>query len=127
MLRRITRWRCTCARCLPEARGGASQYSALLAAQAESESNNFAEFERWITENLRADLSIESLADRAHMSPRNFARMYSKNHAVGRPQRPSKRFELMQRGDGSKRPMRASRRSPTSAATAVKSRCGQHS
>jgi transcriptional regulator GlxA family with amidase domain len=58
--------------------GGQSQYSALLAAQAESESNNFAELERWITENLRADLSIESLADRAHMSPRNFARMYSK-------------------------------------------------
>jgi transcriptional regulator GlxA family with amidase domain len=58
--------------------GGQSQYSALLAAQAESESNNFADLERWITENLRADLSIESLADRAHMSPRNFARMYAK-------------------------------------------------
>ena len=58
--------------------GGQSQYSALLAAQAESESNNFAELERWITENLTADLSIESLADRAHMSPRNFARMYAK-------------------------------------------------
>jgi len=58
--------------------GGQSQYSALLAAQAESESNNFAQLERWIAENLRADLSIESLADRAHMSPRNFARMYSK-------------------------------------------------
>jgi len=61
--------------------GGQSQYSALLAAQAESESNNFAELERWITENLRADLSIESLADRAHMSPRNFARMYSRSDA----------------------------------------------
>jgi len=58
--------------------GGQSQYSALLAAQAESESNNFAELERWIIENLRADLSIESLAERAHMSPRNFARMYAK-------------------------------------------------
>jgi len=58
--------------------GAQSQYSALLAAQAESESNNFAELERWIAENLRADLSIESLADRAHMSPRNFARMYAK-------------------------------------------------
>ena len=58
--------------------GGQSLYSALLAAQAESESNNFAELERWIAENLRADLSIESLADRAHMSPRNFARMYAK-------------------------------------------------
>jgi transcriptional regulator GlxA family with amidase domain len=58
--------------------GGQSQYSALLAAQAESESNSFAELERWIVENLKADLSIESLAERAHMSPRNFARMYVK-------------------------------------------------
>jgi transcriptional regulator GlxA family with amidase domain len=57
--------------------GGQSQYSALLAAQAESESNNFAELERWIAENLKADLRIESLAERAHMSPRNFARMYA--------------------------------------------------
>jgi transcriptional regulator GlxA family with amidase domain len=58
--------------------GGQSQYSALLAAQAESESNGFAELERWIVENLRADLSVESLAKRTHMSPRNFARMYAK-------------------------------------------------
>jgi transcriptional regulator GlxA family with amidase domain len=71
--------------------GGQSQYSALLAAQAESESNNFAELERWIAENLRADLSIESLADRAHMSPRNFARMYAKK----RGQTPAKAVEAI--------------------------------
>jgi transcriptional regulator GlxA family with amidase domain len=57
--------------------GGQSQYSALLAAQAESESDRFSELERWIAENLEADLSIESLAERAHMSPRNFARVYA--------------------------------------------------
>jgi transcriptional regulator GlxA family with amidase domain len=57
--------------------GGQSQYSALLAAQAESESDSFSELERWIAENLAADLKIESLAERAHMSPRNFARMYA--------------------------------------------------
>jgi transcriptional regulator GlxA family with amidase domain len=57
--------------------GGQSQYSALLATQAESESNGFAELERWVVENLKADLSIESLAERAHMSPRNFARRYA--------------------------------------------------
>jgi transcriptional regulator GlxA family with amidase domain len=59
--------------------GGQSQCSALLAAQAESESNRFAGRERWIVENLNADLSIESLAERAHMSPRNFARVYAKS------------------------------------------------
>jgi transcriptional regulator GlxA family with amidase domain len=56
--------------------GGQSQYSALLAAQAESTSDAFGELERWIAENLTADLRIERLAERAGMSPRNFARQY---------------------------------------------------
>ena len=59
--------------------GGQSQYSALLAAQAESESDSFAELERWIAENLKTDLRVESLAGRVHMSPRNFARAYVRN------------------------------------------------
>lgn len=56
--------------------GGQSQYSALLAAQAESTSDAFAELDRWIAENLTADLRVERLAERAGMSPRNFARRY---------------------------------------------------
>jgi transcriptional regulator GlxA family with amidase domain len=56
--------------------GGQSQYSALLAAQTESTSDAFAELERWIAENLNADLRVERLAERAGMSPRNFARRY---------------------------------------------------
>jgi transcriptional regulator GlxA family with amidase domain len=56
--------------------GGQSQYSALLAAQTESTSDAFAELERWIAENLTADLRVERLAERAGMSPRNFARRY---------------------------------------------------
>jgi transcriptional regulator GlxA family with amidase domain len=35
------------------------------------------ELERWIAENLSEDLSVERLADRAAMSPRNFARRYT--------------------------------------------------
>jgi transcriptional regulator GlxA family with amidase domain len=57
--------------------GGQSQYSALLAAQVESTSEAFAELERWISENLTADLRVEQLAERAGMSPRNFARRYT--------------------------------------------------
>jgi AraC-like DNA-binding protein len=53
--------------------GGQSQYSALLAAQVESASDAFAELECWIAENLAEDLSVERLAERAAMSPRNFA------------------------------------------------------
>jgi transcriptional regulator GlxA family with amidase domain len=43
---------------------------------AESTSDAFGELERWIAENLTADLRIERLAERAGMSPRNFARQY---------------------------------------------------
>jgi transcriptional regulator GlxA family with amidase domain len=57
--------------------GGQSQYSALLAAQVESASDAFTELERWIAENLSEDLSVERLAERAAMSPRNFARRYT--------------------------------------------------
>jgi len=57
--------------------GGQSQYSALLAAQAESESEAFGELERWIAEHLESDLRVDALAERAHMSPRNFARVYA--------------------------------------------------
>lgn len=58
--------------------GGQSQYSALLAAQAQSESDAFSELEQWIAEHLKADLRVEALAERVHMSPRNFARVYTK-------------------------------------------------
>jgi transcriptional regulator GlxA family with amidase domain len=57
--------------------GGQSQYSALLAAQVESASDAFTELERWIAENLSEDLSVERLAERAAMSPRNFTRRYT--------------------------------------------------
>jgi transcriptional regulator GlxA family with amidase domain len=58
--------------------GGQSQYSALLTAQAQSDSDPLGELEIWIAEHLTADLRVEALADRVNMSPRNFARLYSK-------------------------------------------------
>lgn len=57
--------------------GGQSQYSALLDAQAHSESDRFVGLEQWIAEHLRTDLGVEALAQRVHMSPRNFARVYA--------------------------------------------------
>jgi transcriptional regulator GlxA family with amidase domain len=69
--------------------GGQSQYSALLAAQAESESETFGELERWISEHLNGDLKVEALAERVHMSPRNFARVY----ATKRGRTPAKAVE----------------------------------
>jgi len=57
--------------------GGQSQYSTLLAAQAESESETFSELEQWIAEHPKGDLRVDALAERVHMSPRNFARAYA--------------------------------------------------
>jgi transcriptional regulator GlxA family with amidase domain len=57
--------------------GGQSQYSALLAAQAKSESESFDPLDRWIAEHLKEDLRVDALAERVHMSPRNFARAYA--------------------------------------------------
>ena len=57
--------------------GGQSQYSVLLDAQDHSESDGFAELEKWIMEHLNGDLSVRALAQRVHMSPRNFARVYA--------------------------------------------------
>lgn len=56
--------------------GGQSQFSQLLQAQAK-DTDLFDELNVWIVGNLgRADLTVEFLADRARMSPRNFARVY---------------------------------------------------
>ncbi|MDB5929559.1 MAG: AraC family transcriptional regulator [Polaromonas sp.] len=56
--------------------GGQAQFSELLQSQAQ-DSAAFDELNLWITDNLgRKNLSVELLADRAGMSPRNFARVY---------------------------------------------------
>jgi transcriptional regulator GlxA family with amidase domain len=71
--------------------GGQSQYSALLAAQTEADSESFSELERWIVEHLKSDLSVDALANRVHMSPRNFARVY----AAKRGRTPAKTVEAI--------------------------------
>jgi transcriptional regulator GlxA family with amidase domain len=71
--------------------GGQSQYSALLASQADSESDAFSALDQWIAENLTADLKVEALAERVHMSPRNFARAY----AAKRGRTPAKAIEAI--------------------------------
>jgi transcriptional regulator GlxA family with amidase domain len=62
--------------------GGQSQYSVLLAAQAEADADRFAALERWIAENLTEDLRVERLAEKAGMSARNFARRYAEARKV---------------------------------------------
>jgi transcriptional regulator GlxA family with amidase domain len=57
--------------------GGQAQFSNLLAAQAR-EPERFAELHAWIGANLSADLAVPRLAERACMSERNFARVYTR-------------------------------------------------
>ena len=56
--------------------GNQSQFSATLAAQ-EPEREPLREVQRYVVENVSEDLTVEALAERAHMSPRNFARAFA--------------------------------------------------
>jgi transcriptional regulator GlxA family with amidase domain len=55
--------------------GGQSQFSRHLAT-LQPAPRPLRELELWALENLTADLSVEALAARVHMSPRNFARVF---------------------------------------------------
>jgi len=55
--------------------GGQSQFSSLMDAQRTG-SNPFSELQIWIHARLDEDLSVERLARKAAMSPRNFARAF---------------------------------------------------
>ena len=58
--------------------GGQSQFSQVLQLQSQ-DSGAFDELHLWIENNLASDeTTVEALAERACMSPRNFARVYKK-------------------------------------------------
>jgi len=58
--------------------GGQAQHSALL----DIEAPRFAALNAWMRDHLGDDLSVEALAARAAMSPRNFARAYATDTGV---------------------------------------------
>ncbi len=55
--------------------GGQSQFSSLLAAQ-HATSDKFRDLQLWMQSHLHEDLSVERLAAKLAMSPRNFARAF---------------------------------------------------
>jgi len=57
--------------------GGQSQFSRYLLNQA-GKPGPIRDLQSWILENLDRDLSVEKLADRVVMSPRNFARVFTR-------------------------------------------------
>jgi transcriptional regulator GlxA family with amidase domain len=56
--------------------GGQSQFSTALLGQTTA-SDALSDVTDWIIDHLDEDLSVDALAQRAHMSPRNFARVFS--------------------------------------------------
>jgi transcriptional regulator GlxA family with amidase domain len=58
--------------------GGQSQFSALIDLKA----GRFDALLSWAREHLAETLSVEQLADRAAMSPRNFARLFASETGV---------------------------------------------
>ena len=57
--------------------GGQSQFSAAMASQP-AEREPLRELQAWVADNLDVDLSVPALAERACMSPRNFARAFKR-------------------------------------------------
>jgi transcriptional regulator GlxA family with amidase domain len=57
--------------------GGQSQFSAQLAVQL-ADRAPLAELQAWMADHLRDDLSVPTLARRVAMSPRNFARVFTR-------------------------------------------------
>ena len=58
--------------------GGQSQYSPALGRQVKDGGGRFEALHLWISDNLSSDLSVDALAAQAGMSPRNFARVYTR-------------------------------------------------
>jgi len=85
--------------------GGQSQFSELLSAQTR-DADAFESLNLWIEQNLSHDnLTVEVLAERARMSPRNFARSYKEK--TGRT--PAKAVEVL-RVEAAKRLLETSAR-----------------
>lgn len=61
--------------------GGQSQFSAQLAGQA-TDHGPLRDIQWWILDHLGDDLSVEALASRAGMSPRNFARVFAREVGI---------------------------------------------
>lgn len=60
--------------------GGQAQFSRYLLNQASE--GPIRELQLWLPENLTGDLSVEALAERAAMSPRNFTRVFTRETGI---------------------------------------------
>lgn len=73
--------------------GGQSQFSLLLDLQ-EADREPLRRLQTWIAEHLHQDLSVERMAERVHMSPRNFARIQQADRLDAGPLRRTPAYRL---------------------------------
>lgn len=92
---------------------GQSQFSATLAAQA-TEHRPLHELLAWLPDNIRRDLSVATLARRAAMSPRNFARLFRQEVGTS----PAKHIEDL-RLEAARRQLESTSRSVAEVASAT--------
>jgi len=99
--------------------GGQSQFSTQLASQV-AEREPIRDLQTWIVDHVDADLGVETLAHRAAMSPRNFARVFTRE--VG--QTPA-RFVERARVEAARRKLEDSRASVEEVARACGFGCAE--
>lgn len=73
----------------PSRPGGQAQFRSYFVSENRA-NRNFRELQEWINANPHADLSVESLAQRMHMSPRHFTRLFDQQVGMS----PAKFVEL---------------------------------
>ncbi|WP_299043818.1 helix-turn-helix domain-containing protein [uncultured Tateyamaria sp.] len=71
--------------------GGQSQFSPVLNRQAQDGAGQFDALHTWMSHNLRRNLTVDTLAEQARMSARNFARVYTRTMGLT----PAKAVEAM--------------------------------
>ena len=103
----------------PRRPGGQSQFTACLVAEASSQPD-IRVLQAWIMEHPGDDLSVEALADRMAMSPRNFARLF--HSETGETPAPNGRGPTPPAASSNK-PSCRSRQSPSNAASAIANAC----
>jgi len=94
--------------------GGQSQFSSQLAVQT-ADREPLRELQQWIADHLSTDLSVATLADRAAMSPRHFARVFASELGMT-----PARFVELQRVEAARRRLEES----TDGVDAVATTCG---
>ena len=108
----------------PHRPGGQSQFSAHVKFRDVRSRPDLEELQAWILGNPGEDLSVEALADRMGMSPRNFARLFRSETGDTPAQFADRARGPTRPAANSNKALCRSRPSPSNAASAIPNACG---